>query len=631
VVGIGDMSGDVFGNGMLLSETIRLKAAFNHLHIFIDPDPDPKSSFEERKRLFALPRSGWDDYDASLISEGGGVFQRSAKSITLSPSMQQMLNTDADSLSPPELIRMLLMMQSDLLWNGGIGTYVKASDESHGDVGDRNNDAVRVDATELGCKVIGEGGNLGLTQRGRIEFAGLGGRVNTDFIDNSAGVDSSDREVNIKILMRDVMAAKRFSMRQRDRLLADMTDEVALQVLRNNYLQTQALSMMQANAAERLSEHREIISALERSGLLNRRLEAIPDEETLDERKRAKLGLTRPELAVVLSYAKLDVYQRLSESGTAMDERDQTELLEYFPKPLRRRFAEQIRHHQLGREITYTLLTNSIVNRMGPAFVVRASQDTGYDIEAVANSYVIVRDITRARTLWHDIEGLDNRIPADIQYKMMFSVARKLRHACYWMLRSHDGQLDTDKMIASFADPLKHVLDGLDQYLGKPGQRELKRITQSHVNMGVPDPLAKRVASLHFISDALEIVRIAEIRRCDTATIATVYFALGKRLGLDWIRQSIDRLEVDGRWQARARGTLRDNIIRAQREFTMQVHSLNRCKASAESIDDLVAEAPAAFERAQQLVQQMREKGQTDFATLTVAVDEMTQLSQSIS
>ncbi|MEN7341510.1 MAG: NAD-glutamate dehydrogenase [Pseudomonadota bacterium] len=628
VAGIGDMSGDVFGNGMLLSRSICLVAAFNHQHIFIDPDPDPARSFEERERLFALPRSGWADYDATIISDGGGIFERSAKSIPLTDQMRALLKTDAERLSPPALIQLILKMPVDLLWNGGIGTYVKATAEANADVGDPNNNALRIDASELACKVVGEGGNLGLTQRGRIEFALAGGRINTDFIDNSAGVDSSDREVNIKILMRDVMDQRRFSMKQRNQLLSDMTDEVAELVLRNNYLQTQAISMMEASAKERLSEHREVINGLERSGLLNRKLEAIPDDEMLDERHRVGAGLSRPELSVLLSYAKLDVYQDLSKSTRPLDDNDKRELIEYFPSPLRRRFATMIESHQLGRQITDTLLTNSIVNRMGPAFVIRAKQDTGYDINTVVSAYEIARAITDARGLWQDIEALDHRVPTNVQYAMMFAISRKLRHACYWLMRTSEGKLDTNSMVSSIRTPLKSVLANLTEYLPSSGKQRLRQLTRQHETMGVPDALARRVSSLTFINDALEIVRIAELRQCDTDTIARVYFALGKRLQLDWVRSQVDRLAVDGRWQSRARGTLRDNIIRAQREFTMRVHSLNQCKASAASIDDLIASDRDAFDRTGQLIEQMQERGNVDFATLTVAVDELTQLSQ---
>ncbi|MEO0615299.1 MAG: NAD-glutamate dehydrogenase [Pseudomonadota bacterium] len=627
VAGIGDMSGDVFGNGMLLSETLRLQAAFNHLHIFIDPDPDAAASFAERQRLFALPRSSWTDYDTRLISKGGGVFSRDAKSIPLSPEMRRLLDSDAQSLSAPALVSAILRMPVDLLWNGGIGTYVKATSESDADVGDRHNDALRVDAKDLRCRVIGEGGNLGLTQLARVEYAQAGGRINTDFIDNSAGVDSSDREVNIKILLRLVAEERGLRESTRNKLLAEMTDDVANLVLRNNYLQTQAISMMEARAVSRFPEHRLLIESLERSGLLNRALEHLPDNEACDERKRNGKGLTRPEISVILSYAKLDLYRRLSESPSELRPTHIEELKRYFPRALQRRYGALIGDHQLGREIITTLLTNSIVNRMGPVFPIRAEQDTGYSIACVAQSYEIARDLTGARAIWADIEQLDTRIPTDIQYSMMFEVARKLRHACYWLLRTYDAEFPHD-LVDTLEAPLQRVLKDLPELMTKHGRERLKALHQQHARMGVSTRLAARVSALTYITDALEIVRLAEQRQCDTHTIAAVYFGLGKRVQLDWLRQSIDELAVEGRWQARARGTLRDSAMRAQRDLTSRVHSLNQCEAREASIDDLVASDAAGFERMLQLVDQMRENADPDFATLTVAVDEFTQLTE---
>ena len=623
VAGIGDMSGDVFGNGMLLSETIRLQAAFNHRHIFIDPNPDPAASFAERRRLFELPRSGWDDYDATLISAGGGVFDRNAKAIALSKEIRRLLGTDEETVTPLELIRLILKMPVDLLWNGGIGTYVKASHESHGDAGDRQNDALRVDATQLRCKVVGEGGNLGLTQLGRVEFAALGGRINTDFIDNSAGVDSSDREVNIKILLRLAMADGRLSRKRRDRLLASMTDEVAQLVLRNNYMQTQAISMMEARAPDRLSEHQMMIQTLIRSGLLNRKLEGLPDDEAMDERRRDGRGLTRPELSVLLSYAKLDLYQRLSAYEFDVDARQVEELTHYFPTPLHKRYGADVPYHQLGQEILTTLLTNSLVNRMGPAFALRAREDTGSEFDRIAHSYVIARDLIDARNLWGDIEAMDTRIPADIQYSMMFEIARKLRHVCYWILRNGSPALDVETLTSELAGPVQSVLASLPELLTGDGRDRLEQLNRQHQRMGVPGHLSQRVSALTFVTDVLEIVRIAQERHCATELIARAYFGIGRRLQLDWVRQAIDSLSVDGRWQARARGTLRERAVRAQRDLTSRVHSINQCRLDDEDIDALIASDEDGFNRVLSLLEIMRENDSLDFATLTVAVDEL--------
>ncbi|MEL7024843.1 MAG: NAD-glutamate dehydrogenase [Pseudomonadota bacterium] len=626
VAAIGDMSGDVFGNGMLLSPTLRLQAAFNHRHIFLDPTPDPTSSFEERKRLFELPRSGWDDYNTDLLSDGGGVFDRSQKSIALSDPIRKLLDLRETEASPLDIIKAILRMRVDLLWNGGIGTYVKASDETHADAGDRQNDSVRVDATELRCKVIGEGGNLGLTQLGRVEFAQLGGRINTDFIDNSAGVDSSDREVNIKILLARVAESRNLPASRRNKLLARMTDEVAALVLRNNYLQTQAISMMEARAVQRLSEHRSIIQALQKRGLLNRRLEGLPDDETLDARARDQQGFTRPELSVLLSYAKLDLYGQLSKCELHLGSHENEELTQYFPTPLRASDDALMPQHRLASEIVRTLLTNSLVNRMGPAFAIRAQEETGSSIDRVAQSYVIARDMSNARQLWADIERLDTRIPTNIQYSMMYEIARKLRHACYWILRNCGTAIDVDEQIRSMSGPVQTILQSLPDLMGKAERSNLSKSIKQHLRMGVPERLAGKVSALSYITDALESVRIATDTGCSIDGMARTYFAVGHRLSIDWVRGAIDRLPVEGIWQARARGTLRDRAMGTQRALAGQVFLVNKCRDAETGIRKLVDMSPERFERVEDLLSQMRESGSEDFASLTVAVNEITTL-----
>jgi glutamate dehydrogenase len=386
VVGIGDMSGDVFGNGMLLSRKIKLVAAFNHQHIFLDPEPDMAASFKERQRLFRLPRSGWSDYNEKLISKGGGLFSRQDKTIRLSPEVRQLLDTEETALQPTQLIRLILKMPVDLLWNGGIGTYVKASTEGNADVGDRSNDGLRIDARELRCKVVGEGGNLGLTQRARIEYSLAGGRINTDFIDNSGGVDSSDREVNIKILLSDVAKQSGMTRGVRNKLLASMTDDVAELVLRSNYLQTQSISMSEVGSVKRIDEIAQLIINLEKTGLLNRELEFLPDDAAIEDRRARKQGFTRPELAVVLSYAKIDLYNGLIASGEELDDFLFVDRLRYFPDVLRKRFANLIPGHRLSRQILATLIANDLVNNMGPAFVKRVQDDTNADVVTIARA-----------------------------------------------------------------------------------------------------------------------------------------------------------------------------------------------------------------------------------------------------
>ncbi len=452
-VGIGDMAGDVFGNGMLQSPHIRLVAAFNHMHIFIDPSPDPARSFRERERLFKMPRSSWDDYSRAAISKGGGVFLRSLKTIALSREAQALLELPAQ-VTPNEVIKAILKAHVDLLWNGGIGTYVKSTFESHTDVGDRSNDAVRIDARELNCKVIGEGGNLGLSQLGRIEFARRGGRLNTDFIDNSAGVNCSDVEVNLKILLNGAVRAREITRAGRDRLLVQMTDDVASLVLRNNYLQSQAISTMQFLGKERLSESAYVIRALERSGDLNRALEFLPTEEELAERRQAGEGLTRPELSITLSYGKIWLYRALIQSDVPEDPYLSAELERYFPAPVQNRFAVRVKRHRLRREIIATAITNSLINRMGPVFPVRAQHDTGADPAAIARAYSIAREVFAARYMWTRIEALDNRVLPAVQYTAMAQIARLLRHMTYWLIENRRNDLDIERAVRRYGAPV---------------------------------------------------------------------------------------------------------------------------------------------------------------------------------
>ncbi|HZC14837.1 MAG TPA: NAD-glutamate dehydrogenase domain-containing protein, partial [Thermoleophilaceae bacterium] len=419
VVGIGDMSGDVFGNGMLLSQAIRLVGAFNHREIFIDPDPDPKTSWEERKRLFDLPRSSWSDYDRSLISAGGGVWPRTAKVIELSEEAQAALGVDRPKLAPNDVIRALLRAPVDLLWNGGIGTYVKASSETHGDAGDKANDSLRVDARELRCKVVAEGGNLGLTQRGRIEYALSGGRINTDAIDNSGGVDCSDREVNIKILLDAVVAAGDMTIKQRNELLVEMTETVADLVLKDNYEQSETLSMAEAQAPSMLEVHQRFMRALEVATGLDRALEALPDEEEIAERARDHRGLTRPELAVLLAYSKVYLYAALLDSDVPEDPYLSAELERYFPPPLPERFREPLREHRLKREIVATQVVNNMLHGGGTTFAFRLHEETGAPASEIARAYAVAREVFGMRPQWAAIEALDNEVKAEVQIAML--------------------------------------------------------------------------------------------------------------------------------------------------------------------------------------------------------------------
>jgi len=629
VAGIGDMAGDVFGNGMLLSKKIKLVAAFNHLHIFLDPDPDMSASFAERRRLFKKDRSSWEDYKEAVISKGGGVFSRQAKTIRLSPEARRLLGCTESTLRPVEVIRAILKMNVDLLWNGGIGTYVKSSNESDLEVGDRSNDNLRVDASELKCKVVGEGGNLGLTQKARIQFALAGGKINTDFIDNSAGVDSSDREVNIKILLGAAEKERGLSRKQRNKLLAEMTDDVARFVLRNNYLQTQAISMMEARTIERLSESARLITILEKSGLLDRDLEYLPDDVEIDERKQRKVGLTRPESAVILSYAKIDLYNGLNNCGQSLEDFLAIDPQRYFPPVLRRRYEDLIPTHRLSREILATLIANNIVNRMGPAFVKRTQADTGARIETVARAYIIAREICQASHTWQTIESLDNEIPTSIQYSMMFDVARILRHACYWLIERFGDELQIVDSVEQFKEGLDTIYSRAMGIVIGPAKDRQKTSARDYETQGVPDKLARKMAALLLTRGGLDITDLANRHRKDLMETARMYSRVSDRLGVVWMNRGVEQLKVDGRWQALARSNLREDFYRIRREFAASLLAGRSRKNPEERFDAWLNENENAMRQFDQILTEMQLRRNVDFATLSVAAQELRKLTNT--
>lgn len=627
-IGIGDMAGDVFGNGMLLSRHIKLKAAFNHMHIFIDPFPDTEVSFKERERLFNLPRSSWADYNADLISKGGGVFPRSAKSIKLSAEAREALGIEETSLTPNELIKAILKSPVDLLWNGGIGTYVKAKTESNSEVGDRANDAVRINGEELRCRVVGEGGNLGFTQLGRIEYALKGGRVNTDFVDNSGGVDCSDHEVNIKILLNLVQTETSLTLKQRNKLLADMTEEVAELVLRDNYLQTQAITVAEAQAPARINEHAYLMRSLERSGRLNRAIEFLPNEEMLNDRRAANRGLARPELAVLFAYAKMDVYESLLASDVPEDSYLGSELENYFPKPLQRRYKELMPRHRLKREIIATGITNSMVHRMGATFAHRMREETGAQPAAIARSYTIAREAYGTRMLWAEIESLDNKVPASLQTAMHVQIARLLKHATHWLLDRPENSADIAKAVARFGPGIGSLVDILEQVLGPVETNNFADVVQQYVDLGVPATLARRIAALKPLYAALDIADIAEKQSMDVRNVAAGYFHIESRLDLSWLREEIDKLAVDGHWQAIARGTLRDNLYSQQRRITaLALRQQKKGAVPTDIVNAWLAEREQRVQHAQRVLTDMRTAGSLDFATASVALQEIRKIS----
>jgi glutamate dehydrogenase len=626
VAGIGDMGGDVFGNGMLLSRKIKLVAAFNHQHIFLDPDPDMAASFKERQRLFKGPQSSWADYDEKSISKGGGVYSRKAKTIRLSKEARRLLGVEENSLQPDKLISAILRMDVDLLWNGGIGTYVKATNESHADVGDRSNDSVRVNANELGCKVIGEGGNLGLTQLARIEFSLNGGRVNTDFIDNSGGVDSSDREVNIKILLSDVAEKKGLTREKRNELLASMTDEVAALVLRANYMQTQALSMAEVRSLERVDEIARVITGLEKSGLLDRELEYLPDDNELEERKARKQGLTRPELAVVLSYAKIDVYNSLMSSGESLADFLKTHPMRYFPQVLRRRYDDFLPKHRLSPHILATLIANDIVNRMGPAFVKRMQLDTGADVVTIARAYTIARQVVRAGALNREIEDLDNVIPASAQTAMLFELSRVQRHATYWLIETYGESVDIDTVVERLKPGMAVVYGRTGAVMSTAARKRHARAKQHYIDMGVPERLADKMAALVLTRVGLDIADLAAAYRRETMDAARVYSLFNEQLGIFALHTGTEDLRVQGRWQAMARSNLRDELFRIRREMAAQILKKRSKKSVEQLIEEWLATRVENVERFTSMLNEMQLRDAIDFSSLSVAAQELREL-----
>jgi glutamate dehydrogenase len=628
VAGIGDMSGDVFGNAMLLSEHIRLVAAFDHRHIFIDPSPDAARSFEERKRMFALPRSSWEDYDTRLISRGGGVHSRQQKAVPLSAEARALLGIDAPSAPPNDVIRAILRLPVDLLWNGGIGTYVKSADETHAEIGDRANDAVRVDGAALRCRVAGEGGNLGFSQRGRVEYALAGGRINTDFIDNSAGVNCSDVEVNLKILLNPLMSSGKLPRSARNRLLESMTGEVAGLVLRNNYLQCLAISGLHETAAERIFELGHLLRSLERAGTLDRTLESLPTDDEIVERHRKGERLARPELAMLLSYSKIWLSARLTDTDIAEEPYLGAELTRYFPKPVQRRFPREIQKHQLRREIIVTAVTNSLVNRMGPGFAVRTQEDTGADVGSIARAYSIAREITDMRDLWADIESLDDKVPAALQYAMLHETMRLLRRLTYWVLRNCGTNLDIERAVSRLRPAIRELMSALPE-LVEGIEAELYRKALARFSApGVPASVARRVASLGAFHSSVDIAEVALARRAPVTKAARVYFGVGATTGLDWIRGGIERLPVEGHWQALARGTMREEAYLLQRRLADHVLQRGRGSDVAKRIQSWLSKSGTAAENVTRTVREMRTTGSADFPTLSVALQAVRQLAE---
>jgi glutamate dehydrogenase len=622
VVGIGDMSGDVFGNGMLLSRHLKLIGAFNHQHVLLDPDPDPESSFRERERLFNLPGSSWGDYDRTAISRGGGVWPRSAKSIPLSPQARSVLGVAAEAMTPNELVSALLRAPVDLLWNGGIGTYVKAPEERHAEVGDKASDAVRVSADELRCRVVGEGGNLGFTQRARIAYALRGGRIIMDAIDNSAGVDCSDHEVNIKILLDAVVADGELTTEQRNALLGEMQDDVAALVLRDNYEQAQAVSRSATLAASMVEVHERYIRTLEQAGTLKRELEFLPSDEVLAERKAAGGGLTTPEFAILLSYTKISLSDQLIASDLPEDPYLSAELERYFPTLLRERYPEHLRRHRLRREIIVSRVVNDLVNRAGTTFAFRLADETGAAAADVARAYTAAREVFDLPRLWAEIEALDGRVAAETQIAMLLRSRVLLERSTRWLLRNRRRPLDIAATIARFTPGAAAVSEALPTLIALDAG-DVANLTAA----GVPAVLAGQIAQIEELVPTLDIVEIADAVGLDPVSTAQAYFALGERLELHWLREQIVALPRDTRWDAMARSALRDDVYAEQAALTEDVLGAGATRRSpAERVAAWLSHNEVAVDRCLSVVADLRSAGPLDVARLSVAVREVRNL-----
>lgn len=619
VIGIGDMSGDVFGNGMLLSKSMKLVAAFDHRNIFFDPDPDPAVSFKERKRLFKKPRSSWEDYNPDLISDGGGVFKRSVKSIKLTRELQEFLSAEASSMTPDEVIHSLLKSGADLLWIAGIGTYIKSVREGHIDVGDRANDNVRVNADEIKFQVIGEGGNLGMTQRSRIEFARQGGRLNTDFIDNSAGVDCSDKEVNIKILLSSAIENGTLKRASRNKLLSRMTDEVSQIVLRDNYFQTQAISMAEAEAAKKRVQHGALIRRLEKEKRLERVLENLPTEDQLLKLALKGRGITRPDLSVLVSHTKLWLKAMLLKSDILEAPILKAELLRSFPEILHVKFAKELEGHQLRREIIATNVSNQIVNRAGLTFITEIEEKTGLGIDQIVSAFMVARDVFGLRNCWFGIDALDYKVPADLQIQMQIQIADFLNIQTTWFLKNLKRPINIENGIRIYQESLGLILKNPDKILGPLEQEIFRAKWKSFVKNGVPEVLAKKVAAFIVMPKVLDLVNVALRLKRSPEEVGKAYFEVGRVLGFDWLRATTQNLGDDDHWEYLAANAIIDDLAEQQRDLTFSILQKQKKMSGLKAVEDWVKAHPRSRRRTRRLINDIKTSGAITLAKLSFA------------
>ncbi len=619
VVGIGDMSGDVFGNGLLRSPHVKLVAAFDHRHIFIDPDPDPATSFAERKRLFGLPRSSWADYDPTLLSAGGGVYPRTMKTIELSEQARKRLGAAGGSFAPNELIATILRAPVDLLWNGGIGTYVKSTGETHAEVGDRANDGVRVNGAELRCRMVGEGGNLGLTQRGRVEYALAGGLVYTDAIDNSAGVDCSDHEVNIKILVGEAVGKGRLTTEARNGLLEEMTDEVGELVLDDNRAQTLALAIARRQAQPMVNVHSRYLAQLEAEGWLNRSLEFLPTDRQIAERQAAGTGLATPEFAVLLAYTKSANVTEMERSDLPDDPYLEPDLVSYFPQRLQREFRDEILRHRLRREIVATQVCNQLVNMSGISFDHRVTEETGVGVVDITRAWVAARDILGLVDLWQQVDALTGSVKLDTQIDIFLELRSMAERVTLWLLRHRKLPLDIGAAVGAYRDDIQSLVT-LEGSLRGRMREDIFAAEAGRLAAGVPEHLAQRSVQWPLVHTGFDMIELATTTGRPLAEVAGAYWHVFDVLDLTWLWAAVGRLPRSTRWQNQARSALRDDLIAAMADLTEDA-------LQAGTVPDWQATNEKLITRSMAMFTDLRRVDSHDLTTLSVAVRQLRNLA----
>jgi glutamate dehydrogenase len=625
VVGIGDMSGDVFGNGMLRSDQICLVAAFDHRHVFVDPGPTPSVGYAERKRLFELPGSTWDDYDRSKISPGGGVWPRTAKSIPISPEARLALGTEADQLSPDELISAILRAPVDLLYNGGIGTYVKASTETHPDVGDRVNDSLRVNGNELRCRVVVEGGNLGFTQRGRIEFALGGGRINTDFIDNSGGVDCSDHEVNLKILLGLAIGRADLTLEGRNALLHEVEQDVVHHVIYDNFLQAQILSQEAEQSSGRMEAFEDLMQSLEEPGLLDRGLEALPGGEEMAERRRAGRGMARPELAVLLAYAKQSVTSALLASSLPDSRYLEQDLRSYFPDPVVERFEPLLAEHPLRRELIATIVANDVVNSQGITFVSRLVTETGAEAADVVRAYRIARDVTGAVERWEAIEALVGSLAPALLDELMAGVDRLVEVTTRWYLQHAPGTLG--RAIEDHREPFRRFAESISTVAPESWRQQREREAWSLMDRGVPERVARRHVAQPFLCHGPDVVSVAAATGRPVEDVARAFFLVGVAAYVDWLQERLVGVPAGTRWHRLALQAVEEDLLAARRRLAEHALAQVDGRTVDEAVDAFVTEHQDAVKRLVRFMRGLALEEISDLAAVTVALRQIRALA----